>query len=101
MGLHIYSSLRKYLRSVTERISLKEEGRLWFITRIIRATLFCALIGLLGFSPWIVLAFLIGINQIGNIVLNVSLFGIWLLYTGAIMILAAIVGYIRESSKMK
>lgn len=100
MELYIYSFIRKYLRSFIKRISPKEGGRLWCVIHAMRFTSICALIGLVGFSPWIVLASFIGINQIGNVAQNVFLFVVWLLYAGIIMILATIIGYIRESNKI-
>lgn len=85
-------------RSFIRRISPKEGSRLWFVIHTMNFAFYVALMGLLAFSPWIVLAFLFNINQMypPNIVLNVFLLVAWLLYTVAIIILAAIIGYIRK-----
>lgn len=62
---------------------------------LVKAGLFTAFMALIIFHPWIVISYLMAINQIGNILLNYTLLGLFILD----IIVSIFVGIIMEGKR--
>lgn len=90
--------LREFLETKLKLHFLLNEGsNLWCAIRTLNTTAYCVLLLFIISSPWWLLSLIFMFNQIGNLVLNIILYVVWWVYISVSMLLAFLVGYIRES----
>lgn len=75
-----------------------EGTNLWALIKTVNFTIFVALMALFVFHPLVLFAFLMSINPIGDLMVNLFHYAILLLDIVLTMALGATVAYIREKS---